>query len=972
MLLLLPKLKNLAILTFSIFFGFQLSFSQNHSPEKIKKQIEGFKKDSRGPYYRIQWFCNDGSIRAPKDYCPDDVGGIQHATYKPEIEELEDNHELYFGNILAYNEHETFWDSNHNHSRIKQYQIVKYLQSVDDGWIYRRGQYYRGAMQSEDEQEWGINFYQWVLDQNNISGNFFLLKQSLKDIPHSGDSNLAQKMRSESKVLAEEVASFMKIRIKIHGNPEIKDIQTVKDFVAANSSKLSTSQKQDFETLISTMTDYYKPIDLSTIQDKLNNFSSDQQSAISKLLSKYNNGLSPKEKVQILAPVMFYIRSNFDAFNSAKAKLSALDISNKLENTVFQNAQEWVPTSLKELLEKIDTLANIAASTGLIELWEYERIAPTLRQYQKANQLTITNLNEVLTNSRGVVEWSSLMVKANYSEIVETYMTFEPLAYGFIDDRIRSSIALDLGNSVSQLGNFISKKSAINNDVADVKKQATIRGLNPGYAYGELLVVQGSIDNIDFKKDNIYVFDRPPSGLKPVAGIMTVSEGNLVSHVQLLARNLGVPNAALSQDNLDDLVKYNGKNMFYAVSPKGNVILKTEDKMTSEEKKLFSKVERSSNKITVPVDRIQLDQTDILNMQDVGASDSGKLCGPKAANLAQLKSIFPEHVVNGFIIPFGIFRKHLDNPMKGENSSYWEFLTNTYKQCEVMKKESKSASEIDQYQFSRLSKLRTAIEAMELNADFIAQLRSHFQKAFNTPIGETPVFLRSDTNMEDLKEFTGAGLNLTLFNVKTENHIINGIKEVWASPYTERSLKWRQKYLLNPEYVFPSILVIPGVNVDYSGVVVTTGINAGKKDDLTIAFSKGAGGAVDGQIAETRNVAKDNDQLLSPSREPAYVSLPQSGGVEKKYTTFEKPILSPKNIQTIRDMVKQVRKKMPEQTGSDYRGPYDMEMGFKDNKLWLFQIRPFVENKKAKSSEYLNAITPKTNTNQKINLNLKL
>ena len=71
-------------------------------------------------------------------------------------------------------------------------------------------------------------------------------------------------------------------------------------------------------------------------------------------------------------------------------------------------------------------------------------------------------------------------------------------------------------------------------------------------------------------------------------------------------------------------------------------------------------------------------------------------------------------------------------------------------------------------------------------------------------------------------------------------------------------------------------------------------------------------------------------------------------------------------------MVKQVRKKMPEQTGSDYRGPYDMEMGFKDNKLWLFQIRPFVENKKAKSSEYLNAITPKTNTNQKINLNLKL
>ena len=34
--------------------------------------------------------------------------------------------------------------------------------------------------------------------------------------------------------------------------------------------------------------------------------------------------------------------------------------------------------------------------------------------------------------------------------------------------------------------------------------------------------------------------------MKPVAGIASVSEGNLVSHVQLLARNLGIPNAVLS------------------------------------------------------------------------------------------------------------------------------------------------------------------------------------------------------------------------------------------------------------------------------------------------------------------------------------------------------------------------------------------------------------------------------------------
>ena len=55
MLISLPKFKNLALVIFSIVLGFQLSFSQNHPLEKIKKQIEVFKKDSRGPYYRIQW-----------------------------------------------------------------------------------------------------------------------------------------------------------------------------------------------------------------------------------------------------------------------------------------------------------------------------------------------------------------------------------------------------------------------------------------------------------------------------------------------------------------------------------------------------------------------------------------------------------------------------------------------------------------------------------------------------------------------------------------------------------------------------------------------------------------------------------------------------------------------------------------------------------------------------------------------------
>ena len=240
------------------------------------------------------------------------------------------------------------------------------------------------------------------------------------------------------------------------------------------------------------------------------------------------------------------------------------------------------------------------------------------------------------------------------------------------------------------------------------------------------------------------------------------------------------------------------------------------------------------------------------------------------------------------------------------------------------------------------------------------------------PMGQSPVFLRSDTNMEDLKEFTGAGLNLTLFNVVEEQKILDGIKKVWASPYTERSFKWRQVYLSNPENVFPSILVIPSVDVEYSGVMITKGINEGTDEDLTVAFSRGAGGAVDGQAAETRLINTSGNRLLAPARQPDYIRLPETGGTQGYSTTFESNILSEQNIQSLREVAQDIRTKIPEETNTNPEGAYDVELGFQDDKVWLFQIRPFVENKNALGNGYLDSISPKSNPDEYIEMDTKL
>ena len=964
------------ILFVAFFAAVHISYSQ--SPlfaDNIKTLVEKCKNDIRGPYKDIRWFCTDGSVRQPKDPCPDNIGpGVQHARYKDEVIALGRSNHIFLGQILAYSTNDDLWDMDHNHSRLKQYQLDKYLRLIDDGWVNQKGQFYRGSVQVEDEEAWGIGFYEWVLAKDVVvADNFYFLRQSLKDIPHNGDDNVAQLMRSESKVISDIYVPFMDLRTKIHSQPEISDIQKVLDFKANNQKSLTADLNKKIDGLVVTMQTFFKPVDVQSLWNeskmvKGTNLGSKVQAFIE---GKATNE-TPSYLVNEAAQLLLDIREGLLEEKRPMARLQLLDISLKLEELLFQNAPNWEPTTVSGQLEKICALTTASVGAGYLELWEWEQISGTLSKFGQ-DQLSLAELTQVLETARAAVEWSAAMVKANYQEVVDTYTTFEPKSYAFIDDRIRGSVALHLGKSVGELGDFIAKESALTNMVMDIPNQSTFRGLNPGYAFGELVVVDGSSEDIEVSSDKIYIFQRSPSDLKPVAGIATVAEGNMVSHVQLLARNLGIPNAALSDANLQSLKKYDGDRVFYAVSNKGNVIIKAESKMTDQERGLFVKKERNTDKIEVPIEKIQLKNTDVLNMRDVDASDSGALCGPKAANLGQLKKMFPEQVVEGLVIPFGIFRDHMDQQMPGANSSYWEYLNAMFIEAERMRTAGVSEPEVENYQLRQLETLRDAIKKMPLKTDFMNQLETKFKTVLGSDFGKIPVFLRSDTNMEDLKDFTGAGLNLTLFNVLDKGKILKGVKEVWASPYTERSFKWRQKYLLNPENVFPSILVIPSVDVDYSGVLITKGINTGNDKDLTVAFSRGAGGAVDGQSAETYTIYDAGGyRLLAPAREPLYTTLPATGGTAKKVATFQNRVVNEKNLNKIKILANTIRKTLPEATNSDYEGAYDVELGFKDDKLWLFQIRPFVENKKAVSSGYLESITPIIDTDKEISLSSKL
>lgn len=958
-------------LLFTVFAISTGSIAQKKDDATIAKMITEFKADVRGPYKDIRWFCKDGSFVEPKSICPN--GGNQRARYKDNVVALGKSNHVYLGQILSTTSIEAFWDKDYNQSRLKQYQLEQYLKGVDNGWVNRKAQYYRGAYQAEDEQAWGIEFFLWALtDTNKIRSNYFLLRQSAKDIPHAADNNTAQKVRAISKEISDVFIQFMDLRVKLHGQPDEGDIQRVKDFRAKYKTKMPVEVDQKFTLLLNEMVILYRPLDINDFKAFVKKLPTESVAAksLNEFIAGYSKATSAKERTELISTHALVLRVEMMTPIKPSARLALIDASNRMETLLNRVSPEWKPQQLDEQMLKVHLLAQASAGFGYVEQWEWEQLKANFDKPITDEQISLTALSLYLENAQRSVEWGTAMIRATYQDVIKFYSGFEPLAYGLIDDKARASVLLHLGSSVSILGDFFSREAGFSNKVMGIADQSTLRGLNQGYALGELVVTNQSPEEVEVDGSKIYVFNRPPADLKPVAGIATVTEGNMVSHVQLLARNLGIPNAVLSMDNLMALLPFSGQRVFYAVSNKGTVIMKPEQEMTAEEIALFAIKERSDEKITVPVDEMELSDTQILNIRDVNATHSGKSCGPKAANLGQLKLLFPEQVVEGLVIPFSIFRQHFDQPMPGQQESYWEYLNAVFANAEDMRLQEKTEAEIEKYVLGGLSVLRDAIKTMPLRQDFQDELLQKFIEVFDKEMGTVPVFLRSDTNMEDLKDFTGAGLNLTLFNVLDPDKIFQGIRDVWASPYTERSYKWRQRYLLNPENVFPSILIIPSVDADCSGVMITKGVATGKEDDITVAFNRGVGGAVEGQASESWLLRDEMDNnLITPAREPEYTSIPATGGTKKQHTTFEKRLLSTSKLEALSSMADYMKEKLP---ASGMKSPYDVELGFKNEKIWLFQVRPFVENKRAASSEYLRSITPELNTDLLIPLNTRL
>jgi hypothetical protein len=635
-------------------------------------------------------------------------------------------------------------------------------------------------------------------------------------------------------------------------------------------------------------------------------------------------------------------------------RLAVLEASLRLEDALYALGTELLTElggrTRRQRIALLEDTGRGLYGVGLIGRRHLDTLGQTIARIERNPNLSVNAYRQELRELARAPEWAGRWLEFHYGDTVARWNQIEPKAHLFTQDRLRGSPLLFYGRVIDALSLDANRQAGIEHELFGRRVGAGLRALNPGLARGSLMAPAGAAGpSGGFGSDGIYLLPESTSDLPRVAGILTRGEGSSLSHVQLLARNLGIPNVVVGEELVPEVQQRNGGRVVLAVSREGVVQLASDGPSWDA---VFGREQADAGLVIRPdLQKLNLAPA-MIPLSRLRTSDSGRLSGPKGANVGELKHYFGAQVPDGFVITFGTFRQFLDNPIAPGGPSAWEWMNREYPRLAKLE-----GGERDREVKAFLARLREWIRSTDPGPGFRQGLRLSLDRL--GPDGTFGVFVRSDTNVEDLPGFTGAGLNLTVFNVVGFENIVDAVQQVWASPFTERSYGWRQENMQDPQYVFPAVAVMKSFPSEKSGVLVTADVDTGDRSWLTVAVNEGVGGAVEGQAAETLkiNVATGEVRFLAQATSPTRMELSPAGGIVKVPASGTEAVLTPAEIQKLIAFSRTVGQQFPSlQDGSGGYLPADVEFAFRGGELTLLQIRPFNESRSAQRSAFLSQL----------------
>jgi len=933
--------------------------------ETLQTWVREMKTSPRGPFSQIRWFCGDGSILPPKPYaCKDHGGGVQHGEWTDRVKQMRAGG-YYIGNVLVAVDLDRITSAAGYSDLYNQILIEKFMVSADDGWILRKARYYRGAFQSEDETAAARRLLMGLLEKEIwIERGFLPLRAGMNLLPTGVETATVAEVRQISLALSEKDAQFMPFRVKIHNQPGAEDAKSVRDY--AETVK-DPQLADEYERLAAGIDQVYASRSIDQYLDGLKKAAQrypELVQALDAASGKLADSNDPGIRFAETGRLMAAIREQLPHISESDVRFVALETSLALETENFAAG-----AALNDHLESASRAARLdylqgsihaIYGAGLISGRQLNDLRDTFAKLESDTVPTDLYKSSLDYLAR-VPGWGSQWMRFHFHESEQTLIKIEPKANLFSQDQLRSSPLFVYANLLNDLLRDANQLVGIKHDFFGKEIGAGLRSLNPGLARGKLMLHLGDKvgqEMAEMDTQGIYLLPETVSDLPPVAGILTAGEGNPLSHVQLLARNLGIPNVAVDPSLIPQLAPHDGKKVILGVSPAGAVQLMTDEGQLDD---VFAKSETSEALIQPDLEKLDLENRELIPLSQLRASDSGRIVGPKAGNLGELYHHYPEAVANGLAIPFGVFRGILDRPLEGGKQTVFEWMEATYSELEALPPGSK-ARETQTESFRK--RLEQIILTVDTGAEFHKRLSAAMGEVFGQD-GTYGVFVRSDTNVEDLPGFTGAGLNKTIPNVVGVDHVLAAIPKVWASPFSRRAFAWRQSKMSTPQHVYASVLLLRSVPSEKSGVMVTRDIDTGDADWISVAVNEGVGGAVDGQASESLRINKQTGEvkMLTQATDPWRRVIDPAGGMGKELVTRMDAVLHPDEVKQLIILANDLPGRYPSIVDAAGKpAPADIEFGFLKGNLRLFQIRPFLESASARSNTYLNALDEKRAT----------
>lgn len=451
---------------------------------------------------------------------------------------------------------------------------------------------------------------------------------------------------------------------------------------------------------------------------------------------------------------------------------------------------------------------------------------------------------------------------------------------------------------------------------SEIAREQEYEPMHVARGIGRIHIVDKLDEHVEIGSNEILVLNEVPIHLPPVAGIIVTQPSTPLSHINLLAKTWGVPNAYIK--NAGQLLKeYDGWWVTFETQRDRYTIKRADlDQLKEYQKRL-----EAQNNVMTP--RSDLSVKRLASLREQRARQA-HIYGAKSANLGEvLNARLPGITVpDGFSIPIFYYQQFMQEN-RLEDALYEMMNDQRFVHDPAYRRE-------------RLAAFRERILKGEVNASLAAEVLRRVRAEF----AGKGLFVRSSSNAEDLPNFNGAGLYNTVPNVKDEAQLMDAVKNVWASLWNFEAYEARERAGIDHAKVYMAVLLQEGINADSAGVMITTDpYDPDNRDAIYISAKRGLGiRVVEGKRIAEQIIYRPRSnavRVLTRSDEESLLTFDESGGVKEMPITGERAVLSDAVVRRLARaaaLVKRVFK------GKEQ----DIEWVYMRGQIFIVQSRPYV------------------------------